>query len=111
MVGLLARSQIALGRAEDALRTVQMIRERFAENGHTRFFHNIDAAICRIWLHMDDLERVQVWYREQAPKDPLHLNVLKRYQYLTQAMAELALGMPDAVLLTLAPLESLNSSI
>ena len=48
----------------------------------------------------------QVWYREQAPKDPLHLNVLKRYQYLTQAMAELALGMPDAVLLTLAPLES-----
>ena len=77
IVGLLARSQIALGRAEDALRTVQMIRER-----------------------------VQVWYREKAPKDPLHLNVLKRYQYLTQAMAELALGMPDAALLTLAPLES-----
>lgn len=106
MVGLLARSQIALGRAEDALRTVQMARERFEENGHTRFFHNIDAVLCRIWLHMDDLERVQVWYREKAPKDPLHLNVLKRYQYLTQAMAELALGMPDAALLTLAPLES-----
>ena len=106
IVGLLARSQIALGRAEDALRTVQMIRERFEENGHTRFFHNIDAVLCRIWLHMDDLERVQVWYREKAPKDPLHLNVLKRYQYLTQAMAELALGMPDAALLTLAPLES-----
>ena len=106
MVGLLARSQIALGRAEDALRTVQMVRERFEENGHTRFFHNIDSVICRIWLHMDDFERVQVWYREQAPKDPLHLNVLKRYQYLTQAMAELALGMPDAALLTLAPLES-----
>ncbi len=67
-----------------------MIRERFEENGHTRFFHNIDAVLCRIWLYMDDLERVQVWYREKAPKDPLHLNVLKRYQYLTQAMAELA---------------------
>ena len=50
MVGLLARSQIALGRAEDALRTVQMARERFEENGHTRFFHNIDAVLCRIWL-------------------------------------------------------------
>ena len=62
-VGLLARSQIALGRAEDALRTVQMARERFEENGHTRFFHNMDAVICRIWLHMDDFERVQVWYR------------------------------------------------
>ena len=56
------------------------------------------SVLRRIWLHMDDLERVQVWYREKAPKDPLHLNVLKRYQYLTQAMAELALGMPDAAL-------------
>lgn len=105
-VGLLARSQIALGRADDALRTVQMMRERFAENGHTRFFHNIDALICRIQLHLDDLESAEVWYREKAPKDPLHLNVLKRYQYQTQAMAELSAGQPDAALLTLAPLES-----
>lgn len=53
IVGLLARSQIALGRAEDALRTVQMIRERFEENGHTRFFHNIDAVLAVfgfIWM-------------------------------------------------------------
>lgn len=105
-VGLLARSQIALGRADDALRTVQMMRDRFAENGHTRFFHNIDALICRIQLHLDDLESAEVWYREKAPKDPLHLNVLKRYQYQTQAMAELSAGQPDAALLTLAPLES-----
>lgn len=105
-VGLLARSQIALGRADDALRTVQMMRDRFAENGHTRFFYNIDALICRIQLHLDDLESVEVWYREKAPKDPLHLNVLKRYQYQTQAMAELSAGQPDAALLTLAPLES-----
>ena len=61
IVGLLARSQIALGRAEDALRTVQMIRERFEENGHTRFFHNIDAVLCRIWLHGDALSRVLGW--------------------------------------------------
>lgn len=42
----------------------------------------------------------------EGTKRSAHLNVLKRYQYLTQAMAELALGMPDAALLTLAPLES-----
>lgn len=105
-VGLLARSQIALGRADDALRTVQMLRDRFEENGHTRFFHNIDALICRIQLHLDDLESVEVWYREKAPKDPLHLNVLKRYQYQIQAMAELSAGQSDASLLTLVPLES-----
>ena len=48
MVGLLARSQIALGRAEDALRTVQMARERFERKWSPRFFHNIDAVLCRI---------------------------------------------------------------
>ena len=31
---------------------------------------------------------------------------MKRYQYFTQAMAELSAGKPDAALLTLAPLES-----
>lgn len=33
------------------------------------------------------------------------MNVMRRYQYLTQAMVELADGRPDAALLTLAPLE------
>ena len=104
-VGLLARSQIALGRADDALHTVQMLRERFEQSGQERFFANIDAFICRIQMYLDDLESVEEWYREKAPKDPLHLNVMKRYQYLTQAMAELSSGQSDAALLTLAPLE------
>ena len=34
----------------------------------------------------------------------MHLNVMKRYQYLTQAQVELADGTPEAALLTLAPL-------
>ena len=33
------------------------------------------------------------------------LNVMRRYQYLTQAMVELEDGRPDTVQLTLAPLE------
>ena len=77
MVGLLARSQIALGTCRGCASNSTDGSRAFEENGHTRFFHNIDAVLCRIWLHMDDLERVQVWYREKAPKDPLHLNVLK----------------------------------
>lgn len=32
----------------------------------------------------------------------MHLNVMKRYQCLTQAMVELAAGKADAVLLTLS---------
>ena len=104
-VGLLARSQVAIGRADDALHTVQMLRERFEQSGQSRFFANIDALICRIQMHLDDLESVEEWYREKAPKDPLHLNVMKRYQYITQAMAELSAGQPDAALLTVAPLE------
>ena len=35
----------------------------------------------------------------------MHLNVMKRYQYLTQAMVEIAQNRPDAALLTLSPLE------
>ena len=34
-----------------------------------------------------------------------NMDVMRRYQYLTQAMVELADGRPDAALLTLAPLE------
>ena len=51
------------------------------------------------------MEAVDTWYREKAPRDPLHLNAMKRYQYITQAMAELANGRSDAALLTLTSLE------
>ena len=103
--GLLARSQLANGQAADARRTIETLRERFAERGLTRFLPNMDAMLCRIDLHMGDLDAADAWYREKAPREPTHLNVMRRYQYLTQAMTELADGRPDAALLTLSPLE------
>ena len=105
VVGLLVRSQLASGQAADARRTVESLRERYVEQGQERFLPNIDALLCRIDLHAGDLDGAEAWYRTSAPRDPLHLNVMKRYQYLTQAMVELAEGRPEAALLTLSPLE------
>ena len=106
VVGLLARTQVCAGRAIDAERSLLSLRERFEKSGEKRFFANIDAMLCRIALYKNDENTVSEWYREKAPKDPLHLKVMKRYQYLTQAMAEIALGDYRAVLYTLAPLEN-----
>ena len=103
--GLLARSQMANGQPADARRTIEVLRECFAERGLTRFLPNMDAMLCRIDMHTGDLDAADAWYREEAPREPTHLNVMRRYQYLTQAMVELADGRPDAALLTLAPLE------
>ena len=103
--GLLARSQLANGQAMDARRTIEVLHEYFVERGLTRFLPNMDAMLCRIDMHTGDLDAADAWYREEAPREPTHLNVMRRYQYLTQAMVELADGRPDAALLTLAPLE------
>ena len=102
--GLLARNYLASGQPGNARRAVEAIRARFVDQGHTRFLPNIDAALCRIDLHTGDLDSADNWYREKAPRDPMHLNVMKRYQYLTQAQVELADGNPEAALMTLAPL-------
>ena len=67
--------------------------------------NSLPAAAPRLSLIHIYLDSVDAWYREKAPRDALHLNVMKRYQYFTQAMAELSAGKPDAALLTLAPLE------
>ena len=103
--GLLARSQIARGQAADARRTIETLRARFAEQGLNRFLPNMDALLCRIALHCDDPDSADAWYRNKAPHDPMHLNVMKRYQYLTQAMVEIMQNRPDDALLTLSPLE------
>ena len=103
--GLLARSLLASGQPADARRTIEVLRECFAERGLTRFLPNMDAMLCRIDMHTGDLDAADAWYREKAPREPTHLNVMRRYQYLTQAMVELADGRPDAAQLTLAPLE------
>lgn len=104
-VGLLARSQLAAGHSQDARRTLESLRQRFAEGGQSRFLPNIDAMLCRVDLRTGETDAVDSWYREKAPRDPLSINIMKRYQYFTQAMAELAQGRPQAALLTLAPLE------
>lgn len=103
--GLLARGQLSSGQGADARRTIESLRGRFAQRGLTRFLPNMDAMLCRIDLHTGDLDAADQWYRESAPREPTHLNVMRRYQYFTQAMVELADGRPDAALLTLAPLE------
>lgn len=103
--GLLARSQLASRQPADARRTIEVLRECFAERGLTRFLPNMDAMLCRIALHTGDLDEADVWYRVKAPREPMHINILKRYQYFTQAMVELANGKPDSALLTLTPME------
>lgn len=65
----------------------------------------MDAMLCQMALHCDDQDSADEWYRTKAPRDPMHLNVMKRYQYLTQAMVEIEQNRPDAALLTLSPLE------
>ena len=105
VTGLLVRSQMASGRSDDAVRTMEQLRTRFAENGLDRFLPNMDAMRCRMDLYVGDLDRADDWYREKAPRDLMKLNVMKRYQYLTQAMVELAAGKNQDVLLTLSSLE------
>ena len=104
--GLLARNYLAQGRPDNARRTLELLRDRFEETNQARFFPNIDAMLCRVDLHAGNLDRAESWYREKAPRNPVHLDVLKRYQYVTQAMVELAQGNPDGALMTLTPLEN-----
>lgn len=103
---LLARSLLSGGQSGDARRTIETLRTRFAAEGQERFMPNMDALLCRIALHTGDLDAADGWYRESAPRDPMHVDVMKRCRYFTQAMVELADGRPDAALLTLAPLET-----
>ena len=46
--GLLACSQMANGQPADARRTIEVLRECFAERGLTRFLPNMDAMLCFI---------------------------------------------------------------
>lgn len=91
-VGLLARAQLAQGKAQNALETVLSLREKFAEQNETRFFPNMDAMLCRIRLCLGDLEGVDNWYRDSAPKEDHRLWVLWRYRYLTKALVQLGRG-------------------
>lgn len=105
MAGLLVRSQVAAGHAYDAAETLTTLREQFVARGRERFLSNLDALRCRVDLRLRDDDAVEQWYREKAPKDRLHFQVMKRYQYFTQAMVELSRGEAREALLTLAPLQ------
>lgn len=105
VLGLLARTQIDSGRAGDAKQTLLTLRSRYEAEEMTRFLPNLDAMLCRVDMYLGNDTEVDTWHREKAPKDPQRLRLMKRYQYITQSMAELMLGDEDAALLTLAPLE------
>ena len=105
MAGLLVRSQVVAGHAYDAAETLTTLREQFVARGRERFLPNLDALRCRVDLRLRDDDAVEQWYREKAPKDRLHFQVMKRYQYFTQAMVELSHGEAREALLTLAPLQ------
>ncbi len=105
VVGLLVRSLIKQGETNDARDALLAMRERFAQRGLDRFMPNIDAMMCRIDMHCADMNSVEKWYRTKAPRDSVNMHTLKRYQYFTEAMAELMLGDENAVLLTVSPLE------
>lgn len=91
-VGLLARAQLAEGKAQQALDTIISLREKFTEENEFRFHPNIDAMLCRIRLHLGDLDSVDSWYRECAPKDEQRLWPLWRYRYITKALVQLGQG-------------------
>lgn len=104
-VGLLARSRLDVGNPNDARRLLESLRERFADDNLRRFLPNLDAMLCRIALHTGETDAADAWYRQNALRDVPETDILKRYRYVTQAMAELTQGRPDTALLTLAPLE------
>ena len=73
--------------------------------GETRFLPNLDAMLCRTDLLRLDDGAVAAWLRDEAPGTARGLQVLKRYQYFTEALVRLSLEDYQAVLVTLAPLE------
>lgn len=106
IIGQAVRLQLQSGATDEAWRSVQNLRKRYEERELTRFMPNIDALLCRIALRSGDYAYVEEWYNDKAPRDAFDIWVLKRYSYLTEAMAAIALGRYDAALMTLAPLEN-----
>lgn len=105
VVGLLARVQMDAGHPGDARESLLALRQRFVQAGETRFLPNLDAMLCRTDLLRLDDGAVAAWLRDEAPGTARGLQVLKRYQYFTEALVRLSLEDYQAVLVTLAPLE------
>lgn len=102
--GLLARSQLANGQAMDARRTIEVLRECFAERGLTRFLPNMDAMLCRIDMHTGNLDAADV----VSGKSPARTHAPERHAALPVSDAGNGGNYaepPDAALLTLSPME------
>jgi LuxR family maltose regulon positive regulatory protein len=104
-IGLLARIQVSQGKAEEALQSVESLREKYEKTGETRFIGNIDALLTRIRLRLADTASVYSWLDTEAPKNDARLWAMWRYQYLTRAMAQLSIGETEEPLLMLARLK------
>lgn len=104
MIGLLARSQVAQGKAAFALETLDNLREEFVEAGETRFLANLDAMRCRIWLRLGQTDAADQWLREKAPASVPRMRAMWRYQYQTAAMVRIRREEYDEAQLALAPL-------
>ena len=103
IIGLMARAQTKQGNAIMALSSLDSLRTEFEED-NKRFLPNIDAMRCRIWLRTGEMEKAEQWYRTSAPQITPRIRTMWRYQYITRAMVEIALGEENTALLTLASL-------
>ena len=99
-MGLLARAQVAQGKAAAALESVESLRQKYVDSGQTRFLANIDALICRVKLRLGDDEAVQRWLETEAPKNEARLWAMWRYQYLTRVMVRASMYVSSS---TVAP--------
>lgn len=105
VIGLLARFQVANGKANAALESIESLRTKFIDSGQTRFLKNIDAMICRIQLRLGDREPVLTWFKENAPKNGGRLWTMWRYLYFTSALVQISEGNYGDALLLMALLK------
>ncbi len=104
---LLARVRLDAGRPAEARRSLVLLRARLAELRRTELLPAVDALTLQFDLRGDGAETAARSYlRDSAPAGPI-ADVWQIGQYLTRAMAELALGRDADALETLAPLPAL----
>lgn len=101
--GLLARTQVTYGSAEDARQTILKIREIFLARGEDFFIPNIVAMLARLALRTGASSAWEHWYRDKAPKELLRPCAMDRYVSMTLAQVEVARGCPGQALAVLAP--------
>ncbi|MFR6379317.1 MAG: hypothetical protein ACLUNZ_05400 [Evtepia sp.] len=105
VVGMLVRYQTSVGRALDARTTLESLRKRFVEVNEARPRPASTPCSAASTCGRGTWWRWGTGTGTRPPRTRSICRPAKRYQYLTQAMAEIALGNSRAALLTLAALE------